>query len=78
MTAATFAMMAHPQKTYASYDNAVKAIEGKVARFGDGNTLRYVIGATPDGRFYPIALPSAEQIQVGIALAHNGVPAVRT
>jgi hypothetical protein len=37
-------------KTYATYANAVKAAE-KI--YGEEDTLRYMVAATPEGRFFP-------------------------
>lgn len=62
-----------PRKTYKTYDNAVAAITKAMDRCSpvfDNIDLRYIIAATPDGRFYPVTLPREEQVQIGINLAH--------
>ena len=44
-------------RTYATYDNAVKAVEKKFGpnheHFGSAD-LHYIIAATAEGRFYPV------------------------
>jgi hypothetical protein len=67
-------------RTYATYANAEKALLKTVAKLGgtdDDNHLWYLIASTPAGRFYPVVVPSEEQVQSAITLAHNGVAFVR-
>ena len=40
-------------KTYATRENAIKAFEKK---FGNNDSIRYIIIQHTDGRFYPAAL----------------------
>ena len=40
-----------PTKTYASRDNAVKAVE---RYFSEHNNLRYIIMKDEEGRYYPV------------------------
>jgi hypothetical protein len=39
---------------------------------------RYLLSITEHGRYFVVALPSADKIQVSIALAYTGFAAVRT
>jgi hypothetical protein len=65
-------------RTYATYENAEKALHKTVAKLGGSDEdLTYLIAATPAGRFYPVMLPSEKQVQSAIILAHNGVAFVR-
>lgn len=65
-------------RTYATYENAEKALNKTVAKLGDTDEhLVYLIAATPAGRFYPVVIPSEPQVQTAITLAHNGVAFVR-
>jgi hypothetical protein len=63
--------------SYATYENAEKAFIKVCGKIGVTD-MPYVIAATPDGRYFPIALPSEKLVQEGIALAHNGVAFART
>lgn len=57
--------------TYATYANAVKRIEKVNADFGID--FRYIIAASADGRFFPVAIPNRDQQHYTGALAHNGI-----
>lgn len=64
-------------RTYASYENAEAALT-KVAGPEALTTLRYLIAATPDGRFAPVLLlsqPTLGQSDV-IGYAHRGITVV--
>ena len=50
-----------PAKTYATVDNAIKAVEkayGANVAFADTN-LRYVVAVGADGRFFPVFIGEA-------------------
>jgi hypothetical protein len=65
-------------RTYATYANAEKALHKTVEKLGGTDEhLWYLIASTPAGRFYPVVVPSEEQVQSAITLAHNGVAFVR-
>ena len=61
-------------RTYASYENAEAALR-RAAGDVDLAELRYVITATPDGRFAPAVLLSQPQLNNydTLAFAHRGV-----
>jgi hypothetical protein len=44
---------AHPPKSYATYQNAVKAAEKVI---NPDWPIRYIVAATRDGRYFPVAL----------------------
>ena len=52
-----------PNRTYATPENARKAVEKRFPEYDDG--LRYIIMPTPDGRFYPVF--------IGTSAVHAGV-----
>lgn len=56
-----------PSKTYASRENAVKAVEKK---FGNSPQLRYVVFTHTDGRFFPVFLGEAA-LQAGVHFHFN-------
>jgi len=49
-------------KTYATKENAIKAVEQKYAKV---DQLRYFIMPTPEGRFYPIFV-GTQAIDLGV------------
>ncbi len=53
-----------PNKTYATAENARKAIT-KLPRFAEDTNLRYLMMQTPEGRFYPVFL-GERAIQAGV------------
>jgi len=53
-----------PNKTYASAENARKAI-AKYPRVAENQNLRYLMMQTPEGRFYPVFL-GERAIQDGV------------
>ena len=61
--------------TYATYANAEKALAKAVGELGDwsgpGDQIRYLIAATPDGRFAPVVLGAQHSW-----LCHNNVTVI--
>lgn len=54
-------MELQPNRTYATRENVVKAVEKKVP----GTTLRYIIYTHTDGRFFPVFV-GMEALAAGI------------
>lgn len=57
-------------RTYASYANAEVAFRKAAAKIGVAD-MTYIVAATPEGRFYPVALPCGAQVQDAISLVHT-------
>lgn len=57
--------------TYATRDNAQKALTKAALKVDGGALLHYVIAVAEDGRFFPVVLPSADQVQIACDLAIN-------
>lgn len=54
---ATFNLITfEPSKTYATAENALKAVAKYAERFSNSNAhlFNVIMGTTPDGRFYPM------------------------
>jgi hypothetical protein len=59
-------------KTYATHANADKAFRRACDMIGLAD-MTYLIAATPDGRFYPVALPTESQVTHAISLVHASI-----
>lgn len=57
-------MTLEANKTYATRENAVKAVEAKYPAAGNDG-LTYFIMTTPEGRFFPV-FPGERAIQRGV------------
>jgi hypothetical protein len=71
-----------PSKTYATPENAMAAFF-KACNARGITDMRFVVASgrlfpNEPVRFFPVSLPSADQIQAGIALARLGFFSVRT
>jgi hypothetical protein len=74
MASALIEVFTNPSKTYATRDNAIKAIEKEFV----GSTIdahqgqvRYVVAVTAEGRFYPVIMCNPRQSHLILA-AHRG------
>ncbi len=62
-------------RTYATYKNALEALGRASDKIGaTGQGYRYLVAATPDGRFAPVVFHDGKP--ENIAFAHNGVTVV--
>ena len=57
--------------TYGTYDRAIARMQVVNADFGID--FRYIIAASTDGRFFPVAIPTRDQQHFIGALAHKGI-----
>jgi len=58
----------NPNKTYATRENAVKAVEkafGERVTAQNGENLRYILSVNADGRFFPVFL-GERALQAGV------------
>jgi hypothetical protein len=65
-----------PARTYATRENAVKAISQACERLAV--EISYLVCQTEEGRHYPVVLPSENQMQIALYLAQKGFMTVRT
>ena len=72
-------LMTDPTRTYATYANAEAALRRAVERRDMSLAdLRYVITATPEGRFAPAVLwhqPTLKEYEI-LGFAHRGIPVI--
>jgi len=62
-----------PSKTYATPDNAIKAVEKKFpSTTPEYSQLRYIMQTHTDGRFYPLFIGN-QSIQAGVHFHFNCV-----
>lgn len=59
-------------KTYRTQGAAIAAFK-KAA----GDEMLFVLSATPECRFYCVALPREDQVQKAVSLAYKGIHSVR-
>ena len=69
-----------PSTSYSTHHRAFTAFTRACTSCGITDMAFLIVADSNDlgGRFFPVALPTADQIQDGINLAQRGITAVRT
>lgn len=67
-----FVDLLRTKQTYATRENAVKALERVTAKIATGTKVPYVIATTADGRFAPVVISNGNLL----LFAHHGITVV--
>jgi len=64
-------ILTNPTKTYKTRQNAVKAIEKKLANYHADTSVNYLVAVTEEGRFFPVVIGTTHVhlIHAGLAVA---------